>query len=158
MNGAVECCSQDDIEHLWWSLTRPPHWSRAARVGWPGSEWGRPFGRVAVRVLNEKEWSRLLELGAYKIPSCALGGGRGAVATRHSGVGIAHYARRMRLPGAMPTVNWLHGRFNRTHPSYRASGTVNHAARLPSGRLEDAVADADAVGGRLNVESSTDHS
>ena len=99
-------------------------------------------------MLHKKEWSRLLELSAYTIPLCALGGGRGAVATRHLGVGIAHYARRMRLPGAMLTVNWLHGRANRIQPSYRASGTAKHAARLPSGRLEDAVADADAVGGR----------
>ena len=99
-------------------------------------------------MLHEKELSQLLELNAYKIPLGALGGGRGAVATRHFGAGIAHYARRMRLPGAMLAVDWLHGRANRIQPSDRASGTVNHAARLPSGRLEDAVADADAVGGR----------
>ena len=99
-------------------------------------------------MLHEKEWSRLLELSAYTIPLCALGGGRGAVATRQSGVGIAHYARRTRLPGAMLTVNWLHGLANRKQSSDRASGTAKQAARLPSGRLEDAVADADAVGGR----------
>ena len=99
-------------------------------------------------MLHEKEWSRLLELSACKIPLCALGGGRGAVATRHFGAGIAHYARRMQLPGAMLTLNWLYDRVNRAQPSDRASGTDKHAARLPSGRLEDAVADADAVGGR----------
>ena len=48
----------------------------------------------------------------------------------------------------MLTVNWLHGRDNRIQPSYRASGTVSHASRLPSGRIEDAVRDADAVVGR----------
>ena len=99
-------------------------------------------------MFHEKESSQLLELNAYKIPLGALGGGRGAVATRHFGAGIAHYARRMRLPGVMLTVTWLHGRANRDQSSDRASGTANHAARLPSGRLEDAVADADAVGGR----------
>ena len=99
-------------------------------------------------MFHEKELSQLLELNAYKIPLCALGGGRGAVATRHFGAAIAHYARRMRLPGAMLTVHRLHGRANRIQPSDRASGTVSYAARLPSGRLEDAVADADAVGGR----------
>ena len=96
-------------------------------------------------MFHEKELSQLLELNAYKIPLGALGGGRGAVATRHFGAAIAHYTRRMRLPGAMLTVHRLHGRANRIQPSDRASGTVNHAARLPSGRLEDAVADADAV-------------
>ena len=99
-------------------------------------------------MFHEKESSQLLELNAYTIPLCALGGGRGAVATRHFGAAIAHYARRMRLPGAMLTVHRPHGRANRIQPSDRASGTVSHAARLPSGRLEDAVADADAVGGR----------
>ena len=99
-------------------------------------------------MLHEKEWSRLLELSAYTIPLCALGGGRGAVATRHFGVGIAHYVRRMRLPGAMLAVNRLHGRDKRIQPSDPASGTVSHAARLPSGRIEDAVRDADAVVGR----------
>ena len=99
-------------------------------------------------MFHEKEWSRLLELSAYTIPLGVLGGGRGAVATRQSGAVIAHYARRMRLPGAMLTVNWLHGRDNRIQPSYRASGTVSHASRLPSGRIEDAVRDADAVVGR----------
>ena len=99
-------------------------------------------------MFHEKELSQLLELNAYKIPLCAVGGGRGAVATRHFGADIAHYARRMRLPGAMLTVHRPHGRANRIQPSDRASGTVSHAARLPSGRLEDAVADADAVGGR----------
>ena len=73
--------------------------------------------RLAVRVLHEKEWSRLLELSACKIPLCALGGGRGAVATRHFGAGIAHYARRMQLPGAMLMLNWLYGRANRIQPS-----------------------------------------
>ena len=68
-------------------------------------------------MFHEKESSQLLELDAYTIPLCALGGGRGAVATRHFGVGIAHYARRMRLPGAMLTVNWLHNRVNRIQPS-----------------------------------------
>ena len=99
-------------------------------------------------MLHEKEWSRLLELSACKIPLCALGGGRGAVATRHFGAAIAHYARRMRLPGAMLTVSWLHGRAKQIKPSDPASGTVSHAARLPSGRIEDAVRDADAVVGR----------
>ena len=64
-------------------------------------------------MFHEKELSQLLELNAYKIPLGALGGGRGAVATRHFGAGIAHYARRMRLPGAMLAANWLHGRDNR---------------------------------------------
>ena len=68
-------------------------------------------------MLHEKEWSRLLELSACKIPLCALGGGRGAVATRHFGAGIAHYARRMQLPGAMLMLNWLYGRANRIQPS-----------------------------------------
>ena len=99
-------------------------------------------------MFHEKESSQLLELNAYKIPLGALGGGRGAVATRHFGAAIAHYARRMRLPGAMLTVHRLHGRANRIQPSDRASGTVSHAARLPSGRIEDAVRDADAVVGR----------
>ena len=99
-------------------------------------------------MLHEKEWSRLLELSAREGSLGALGGGRGAVATRQSGVGIAHYARRTRLPGAMLTVDWLHSLANRKQSSDRASGTAKHAARLPSGRLEDAVADADAVGGR----------
>ena len=106
------------------------------------------LGRAAVRVFHEKESSQLLELNAYTIPLCALGGGRGAVATRHFGAAIAHYARRMRLPGAMLTVSWLHGRAKQIKPSDPASGTVSHAARLPSGRIEDAVRDADAVVGR----------
>ena len=101
-------------------------------------------------MLHEKEWSRLLELSACKIPLCALGGGRGAVATRHFGAAIAHYARRMRLPGAMLTVSWLHGRAKQIQPSDPASGTVSHAARLPSSRIEDAVRDADAVNGAFS--------
>ena len=68
-------------------------------------------------MFHEKESSQLLELNAYKIPLGALGGGRGAVATRHFGAAIAHYARRMRLPGAMLTLHRLHGRANRIHPS-----------------------------------------
>ena len=75
------------------------------------------LGRAAVRVFHEKELSQLLELNADKIPLCALGGGRGAVATRHFGAGIAHYARRMRLPGAMLAANWLHGRDKQIQPS-----------------------------------------
>ena len=68
-------------------------------------------------MFHEKESFQLLELNAYTIPLCARGGGRGAVATRHFGAAIAHYARRMRLPGAMLTVSWLHGRANRIQPS-----------------------------------------
>ena len=103
------------------------------------------LGRAAVRVFHEKESSQLLELNAYTIPLCALGGGRGAVATRHFGAAIAHYAQRMRLPGAMLAVNRLHGRDKRIQPSDPASGTVSHAARLPSGRIEDAVRDLSLI-------------
>lgn len=83
---------------------------------------------MAVRVIHEKEWSRLLELGAYKIPSCALGGGRGAVATRQSDAGIAHCARRMQLPGAMLTVHRLHDRG--TDPPLRCGAVTKIFCRV----------------------------
>ena len=50
--------------------------------------------------------------------------------------------------GAMLTLNWLHDRANRIQPSDGVMSRRYFAAKLPSGRLEDAVADADAVGGR----------
>ena len=79
-------------------------------------------------MLHEKEWSRLLELSAYTIPLCALGGGRGAVATRHFGAAIAHYARRMRLPGAMLTVHRLHGLDTSIRSSVRHRQSCRKAA------------------------------
>ena len=98
-------------------------------------------------MFHEKELSQLLELNAYKIPLGALGGGRGAVATRHFGAAIAHYARRMRLPGAMLTVSWLHGRAKQIQPSDRVVppryfpvlltvGRVQQQRRRPGPRLQ----------------------
>ena len=98
-------------------------------------------------MFHEKELSQLLELNAYKIPLGALGGGRGAVATRHFGAAIAHYARRMRLPGAMLTVHRLHGRANRIQPSdgvvsrrcfavWLTVGLVHQQRRRPRPRLQ----------------------